>query len=273
MLSSATDKIAYEKSYNTWLRSLSSEIVFWRKYMETKGLRWHANWETKISPVKEFPLEKFIPETVSGEYRCIDIGCGPFPIGHKTDRVALQFQTLDPLGHAYNLLKKQYDIDDGVSVETGCVELLHELYAENTFDMVHMMNSLDHSFDPFHGLREMLFVCKVGGKVILKHAENEAVNQKYHGLHQWNLSVQNAEDSFVIWRAEERYDVCKMFSEYADFELYPAKNSEGVVTSHTVVITKKKLIEIPSDGDYYSKTIRSCNYKYLLEILSTDKKS
>ena len=200
-----------------------------------------------------------------GGYLCIDIGCGPFPIGHRTDKVDLQCRTLDPLGHVYNLLKKQHNIDDGVSVETGCVELLHELYAENTFDMIHMMNSLDHSFDPFHGLQEMLFVCKVGGKVILKHAENKAVNQKYNGLHQWNLSVHNAENSFVIWSGEKRFDVCKMFSEYADFELYPVENLNAY---QTVVIKKKKRIVIPSDGDYYSKTIHRCNYKYLLEILS-----
>ena len=160
-------------------------------------------------------------------------------MGRVTDKVKLDFQALDPLGHAYNLLKKQYNVDSGVSIGTGFVELLHELYAENTFDMVHMRNSLDHSFDPFHGLQEMLFICKVGGKVVLEHAENEAVNQKYSGLHQWNLSVQNEENSFVIWRNDERHDVCKLLSDFADFKLYPIER-DGKVTFHTVVITKKK---------------------------------
>ena len=271
LLSSATDKTAYENSYNKWLSSLSSEIFFWRRYMETKGLKWHANWEQKISPTKKFPLEKFIPtENIGGDCECIDIGCGPFPIGHNTDKVNLRFQTLDPLGHAYNLLKEQYNIDDGVSVGTGCVELLHELYPENTFDMVHMMNALDHSFNPFHGIQEMLFICKVGGKVILRHAENEAINQKYQGLHQWNLSVSNPENSFVVWRNDERHDVCKLFSDFADFEIYPAKQHEGKFTgNHTVVITKKKPTMIPSIGKFYSKIIHDCNYKFLIETLTS----
>ena len=162
MLSLVTDKTAYENAYNQWLRGLSSEIYFWRRHMETKGLQWHDYWDKETSPTKKFHLERFIPQgKIGGEYCCIDIGSGPYAMGRITDKVKLDFQALDPLGHAYTLLKKQYNVDSGVSIKTGFVELLHELYTENTFDMVHMQNSLDHSFDPFHGLQEMLFICKI----------------------------------------------------------------------------------------------------------------
>ena len=145
------------------------------------------------------------------------------------------------------------------------MELLHELYAENTFDMVHMRNSLDHSFDPLHGLLELLFICKVGGKIILRHAENEAVNQKYEGLHQWNLSLLNEEKSFVIWNGNGRHDVCELLSNYADFELYPMDSEND--GHNVVVITKTNRIDIPSDADYYSEIIHDCNYKFLLNVL------
>lgn len=254
-------KSAYVNHYQKWLNGLLSEINFWRNYMATKGAQWSEGWEKAISPDKEFPLEDFIPETALGKgYRCVDVGSGPFSIGRVTDKVKLNFQAVDPLGHVYNTLKKHYKIDDGISIKTGHVELLHELYAENTLDMVHMMNSLDHCFDPLHGLQELLFVCKVGGKIILRHAENEAVNQNYSGLHQWNLSLKNAENSFVIWRDNNRYDVCEILSSYADFELYPSNNR--------VVITKTNRIELPSDAAYYSEIIPYCNYKFLLEVLS-----
>ena len=36
------------------------------------------------------------------------------------------------------------------------------------------------------------------------------------------------ENSFIIWRQNERYDICKIFEEYADFQLFPgAIDEEG----------------------------------------------
>lgn len=269
-MSLVTDKASYEDTYCKWLKALPSEIHFWKAFMETKGLQWHDHWETKISSTKPFKYEKYLVE--GGDYRCIDVGCGPFPIGHKTDKANLHFHAIDPLGHAYNLLKKTFNIDDGVSVNTGYVEILHEFYEENTFDIVHMRNSLDHSFDPFHGLQELLFICKVGGKVILEHAENEALNQNYGGLHQWNLSVQNDENSFVIWSKNERHDVCKLLSDFASFERYP-DNPKEKVTWNFVVITKTNPIPIPEVARHYSKMIHDCNYKFLLEVLTANLKA
>ena len=121
-------QIFYVNSYNKWLSGLLSEIKFWRTFMETKGLQWSAGFKEHVSPNKKFPLEEFISDNRVGEgYCCIDIGCGPFPIGRKTDKVKLNFQAVDPLGHVYNMLKKHYKINDGVSVKTGHVELLNEL--------------------------------------------------------------------------------------------------------------------------------------------------
>ena len=131
--------------------------------------------------------------------------------------------------------------------------------------MVYMRNSLDHSFDPLRGLQELLYICKVGGKIILQHAENEAVNQKYSGLHQWNLSLQNEEKSFVIWSGNEHYDICEWFFGCADFELYPPEKKRG---GHTVVMTKTNRIDIPEGSARYSKIIHDCNYKFLLDILT-----
>lgn len=261
-------KTAYVNNYQKWLSGLLSEINFWRSYMATRGLQWASGFEEAVSLAKKFPLEEFISDNrTGGGYRCIDIGCGPFPIGHTTDKVKLNFQALDPLGHVYNNLKRHYKLNDGVTIKTGHVELLNELYAENTFDLVHMSNSLDHCFDPLHGLQELLFICKVGGKVILRHAENEAVNQKYSGLHQWNLSLLNEEHSFVIWRGNERYDVCELLSSYADFELRPMESTENG-GHNTVIIKKTNQIDVPSDANYYSEIIHDCNYKFLLDVLT-----
>lgn len=112
----------------------------------------------------------------------------------------------------------------------------------------------------------MLNICKIGGKVILRHAENEALRENYVGLHQWNLSLHNEENSFVVWRNNQRYDVCKIFADYADIELIPdVKENTGHWIYNKVVMVKKKEISIP-DNDYYDVILDKV-YEKLLDGL------
>lgn len=158
------------------------------------------------------------------------------------------------------------DIENGIKLETGFVELLEYKFKRSSVDIVHMSNALDHSFDAIFGIYQMLYICKIGGKVILRHHENEAEAEKYKGLHQWNLSVHNEENSFVIWRPGERYDICKIFYEYADILIYPdIEEEESGWTYNKIVMIKKKDIAIPSNN--YRDLIFKNAYAYLMEVL------
>ena len=153
-----------------------------------------------------------------------------------------------------------------IRLETGFVELLDRKFKPNSFDMVHMSNSLDHCFSAIDGIYQLLNICKIGGKVILRHAENEALRENYVGLHQWNLSLHNEENSFVVWRNNQRYDVCKIFADYADIELIPdVKENTGHWIYNKVVMVKKKEISIP-DNDYYDVILDKV-YEKLLDGL------
>ena len=73
-------------------------------------------------------------------------------------------------------------------------------YKDEFFDIVVCINALDHSDNPHKALQEMLRVCKVGGWIYLRHFINNAQNQKYSGLHRWNISAEK------IWsRGDEFY--------------------------------------------------------------------
>lgn len=258
----------YREYYEKWLSGLEEEIEFWKMYMEERGGLYFHGYNKTISPNRKFELEDDIPlESYGKEYIFIDIGSGPFSrCGRLTDKVKLNALSVDPLASVYKILKEKNKIDNGVKLECGFVELLSRQFPENTFDMVHMSNSLDHSFDAMYGLYQLLYICKIGGKVILRHTENEAERERYNGLHQWNLSLHNAEKSFVIWRNDKRYNISKLFMEYADIELYPDSVESGGGWLHNkVVMIKKKRVTIP-DINYYDQMF-GYTYDFLLKLL------
>lgn len=258
----------YKKYFDKWLSGLEHEIEFWKIYMENRGGVYFYGFDKTISCNRKFELEKDIPlECYNKEYKFIDIGSGPFSrCGRITDKVNLKALSIDPLADIYDILKKENYIDNGIELKNGFVELLYKNIRENTFDMVHMSNSLDHSFDAIFGIYQLLYICKIGGKVILRHTENEGENENYEGLHQWNLSLHNEENSFVIWRGSKRYNVSKLFMDYADIEVYPdVVEDNGGWVHNKVVMTKKRRIEIPNI-DYYDEMFRY-TYSFLLKLL------
>lgn len=119
-------KHKYEGYYLKWLSGLESEIEYWKLFMEEKGGVSFHGYETTISSHRHFELEEDIPsESYGSAYRFLDVGSGPFSrCGRITDKVNLDALSVDPLAAAYNALKKENEIDNGIKLETGFVELL-----------------------------------------------------------------------------------------------------------------------------------------------------
>lgn len=170
------------------MEGLYDEINFWKNGMEAR--RGLPNLKVLESPERRFEFEEELPlNCEEKDYYFADIGSGLFSgCGVKTNKVNLHVIAVDPLAQPYKVLKEKEGYENRIKLQTGFVELLNFYFKENSFDMVHMRNSLDHAFDAVFGIWELLYVCKIGGKVILRHTENEAEREQYHGLHQWNLS-------------------------------------------------------------------------------------
>ena len=187
----------YEKYMTTWLNGIIDEIDFWDDYFLTQGGVWKKGFKNATAYERAFSLESYLDEMENVIF--LDVGSGPLAsCGSKTEKTNLEFHAVDPLAFAYKKCKRKYNIWTKIQPEFAMVEKLNEKYTENTFDIVHMRNALDHSFNPFMGLLQMLYVCKINGKVILIHRDDEAEFENYGGFHQWNLKVE--EDSFFIWR-------------------------------------------------------------------------
>ena len=243
----------YKEYVHLWLDGIYDEIAFWKNCMETGGAAISkSRWKKQLDKNRRFSLEEDLPDTPEKVIRFADIGSGPLSrCGRITDKCKLEIHCVDPLADVYEILKKENGIDNGNQIQRGFVELLDHQFDRNTFDIVHMSNSLDHCFDPVYGIYQLLYICKAGGKIILRHAENEACNGNYRGLHQWNLSLHNEENSFRIWNKECSYDICRIFADYADFELYPdIIEKDGVWKYNKVVIRKIKEADVPQ-RDYF----------------------
>ena len=139
------------------------------------------------------------------------------------------------------MMKKAHGLTTRITPEFCCVELLSDKFQAESFDIVHMRNSLDHSFNVMLGIAQMLYVTRTGGKVILVHLDNVAEDANYEGLHQWNLIVRDGR--FIVGRGEREFDVGEVFRRYVDIECTPS----GKDRYHTVVLTKKNSIPLIVD--------------------------
>ncbi|QFJ54995.1 hypothetical protein [Pseudobutyrivibrio xylanivorans] len=264
----------YTEYVDKWLSGIEDEIEFWDNYMRTEGGVSFYGFNETISPQKKFTLENDIPENLCGkEIKFIDVGSGPFSrCGLVSEKAKLKATYVDPLAEVYEYLKRANEIDNGITVETCFVELLDKKYTANSFDIVHMSNSLDHCFSAIDGIYQLLYICKVGGKVILRHHENEAENEHYRGLHQWNLSLNNNEKTFLIWRKDIKIDVCKLLEDYVDFELYPnQRENNGYWVFNKVVMKKKREINIGKNN--YSEELLFRIYHYFIKIMIEKQKN
>lgn len=262
--------MGYQEYIENWLNGLEDEIRFWNDYISSEGGNYFYGFYKTISKEKPFELDDDIPSKAYGKkYKFVDVGSGPFSrCGVISNRVILDAVSIDPLAYAYNNIKMRNGINNGIILKNGFVELLDKMFKPNSFDMVHMSNSLDHCFSAIDGIYQLINICKIGGKIILRHHENEAENENYVGLHQWNLSLHNEENSFVIWRNQERYDVCELFKDYVEFELCPdIKEKGGYWIYNKVIMTKKKDVVINSDI-YYEKMLDAVYKKMINKLLS-----
>lgn len=193
-----------------YIMSLESEYIGWYNSIKNTSLENRA----RSSANKPFNcpdlLTKYPNPTV------LEAGCGPFPAGNipPEDGHTITVHNCDVLAVPYAVIHSLFGINPYAEVEFSFVERLTERYGENSFDIVRMANALDHSYDPFTGIFEMLKVTRVGGTLRLYHRENEAERELGYGMHQWNISS-DGPDSMVVWRKGFKAEIHEILGDSA----------------------------------------------------------
>lgn len=229
-----------------WLDGTFSEVEFWDVWMRSRGAKWPEEVRERLradSPF-DFQAAALLPSDASG-IRVLDVGSGPLcgtGLIHQNQKVDVT--ATDPLAFAYQEMYCRYSIEPPVITTLAFAEDLAILFPINTFDLVICKNALDHSLDPARGLTQMLEITKPSGCVLLQHQRNEALNEGYSGLHQWNFDINGVGD-FIIANREISINVSKEFAEFADTQVVQVDEVDIVVT-----LTKRQPISLLANDSY-----------------------
>lgn len=148
---------------------------------------------------KIFPLDKYFIPLIGDkkDVKIADIGSGMFSTtGSFLEGGAVTIYPSDCLAKEYAEAQKRFNIDPIFPIEYQDMENLS--YSDNSFDIVHCVNALDHCEDPKKAIQEMYRICKPGGYIYLRHFFNTARTQKNRGMHKWNLIMTINKDC-VFW--------------------------------------------------------------------------
>jgi ubiquinone/menaquinone biosynthesis C-methylase UbiE len=198
------------KSKKRWKANVGSEIRFWDNCFKTNGLIWPDEFKLRFDPGLELQKEiiPFLPN--SSTIDILDVGAGPLTfLGKKYKNKKLTITAVDPLADAYDKILQKYSVKPLIRTIKLNAEDLTKKFNDNSFDLVVARNSIDHSFSPIKALDEMVKVVKKGRYIFMLHKPNEAINEQWAGLHQWNFSEDKGD--FIISSKHLNYNFSKEF--------------------------------------------------------------
>jgi SAM-dependent methyltransferase len=175
-----------------WLDRLKDEIHFWLGYFATEGIEYGGRESIEaISRPHRFQFENLFSGLTRGScVAVLDVGAGPISrVGTLSENLRVTLRAVDPLAPAYDAILDLFSWVRPVPTEFGVAEHLLGRFTEGSFDLVHARNALDHALDPLACIDQMARLVRPGGWIVLDHADREGDQQRFQGLHQWNLFV------------------------------------------------------------------------------------
>jgi SAM-dependent methyltransferase len=153
------------------------------------------------------PVRPYLLPLLAGydEVRILDAGTGILPsVGTQHPTVRVHLTSCDLYADEFRALLARLRLVPGPEEYVERPDLTALTYPDDTFDIVHCANALDHTVDPFAGIREFVRVCKPGGIVYLRHVRNVGKLERYTALHQWNIDPADDGDC-LFWNPAARF--------------------------------------------------------------------
>ncbi len=204
---------------NPWEKGKDNEVAFWTQWFNTKGLDWGKDYANRLDA--NLPFQDYLVKYLPKPPKCsiLDVGAGPLTLlGKVLTGYELAIVAIDPLADEYNSILERNNISPIIRTQQCEVERLSERFSPEYFDLVHVQNALDHSYDPLEGITQMLRVLRQGCFIFMAHITNEAEKENYVGFHQWNFCQQDGK--FIIWNKHERIDVREVLKKEAQVSIH-----------------------------------------------------
>jgi len=210
-----------------WEQGKKEEIAFWRGIISGADRRYHSNFLNRIRAEQPFTpwLIGLIRTSAPENSKILDIAAGPVTqLGWEYRGKRLDITAIDVLADEYNALLDEYGLKPPVRTGKGEAEQLAQIFPPNTFDLIHIRNALDHCYDPVKVVAGALAILKPGAVFVVQSNINEAKQEKYIGLHQWNVDAENGE--LIFWRPGDRIRLNERFSGAIEVELNVNRNDQ-----------------------------------------------
>lgn len=193
----------------TYDEGLHDEAAFWRRSLADGGRNWDAA-AFRLRTDTKFEFQVHLRELVAqspaasgGTIRVLDVGAGPLSaVGHHWPGRVVELTAVDPLADTFDQILGELGLNPPTRTRKASGEDLLSVFPADSFDIVVCSNALDHSRDPLQCVRQMFAVTRPGGWMFLWHYRNEAQEEGYAGLHQWNLD--EAAGDLVLWNRMAR---------------------------------------------------------------------
>ena len=178
-----------------WEKGKNNTLHFYRKKLPWKARQFN----------RELSLPAYFAPLIGDkkEVTIAELGAGMFcTIGSLWNAVRVNIYPSDALANEFNQILKESGVTPLIPVAKEDMENLS--YPDNFFDIVHCVNALDHTTNPLRAVGEMYRICKPGGYIYLRHFVNVGENERYSGLHMWNIDLNDKGDC-VVWNPDQGF--------------------------------------------------------------------
>jgi SAM-dependent methyltransferase len=169
------------------LRTAEKWIVHHQAYLQTRR-----------------PIRPYLLPFLEGQdrVRILDVGAGIVPtVGRDHPLATIDLVSCDWLAREFREVLDRWKLTPDEYVEYQDMRQL--TYADDSFDIVHCSNALDHTDDPRRAILEMIRVCR--GVVYLRHVKNVGELERYTGLHRWNIQLTPDAEDCEFWNSSSRF--------------------------------------------------------------------